>query len=252
VSRLDAIRRAALQLLSSARRIAGRLRGAAAQSLRAAVRFWGTVRPTTRRGAVLGLAGIVGGASLLAVVFFVGATVAWSPYLESVVHPDDNARTWAALDPTYAGGATCAGCHATETDKAANARHAGITCESCHGALLGHSLASPGTVEVTAGLAVPTDEVCVRCHASAAGRPESVRQVRPARHYIAECLQCHDPHTGISRRPPVVLHTLENLPPCTTCHGPEGFKARNQRHPTIETDALCLPCHAAGRGPEDR
>jgi len=252
VSRLDAIRRAALELLSSARRIAGRLWCAAARLWEAAARFWDTVRPTTRRGAALGLATIVGGASLLAVVFFVGATVAWSPYLESSVHPDTNARTWAALEPTYARDGTCATCHAIEAGKAATASHAGITCQSCHGALLDHSLASPGTAEVTAGLAVPTNEVCVRCHASAAGRPESLRQVEPARHYISECLQCHDPHTGISRRPPVVLHTLENLPPCTTCHGPEGFKARNQRHPAIENDALCLPCHAAGRGPEDR
>jgi hypothetical protein len=259
VSRIDAIRRAALQLRSSARHITGPIRGAAARFLRvaarswrAAVSFWGSVRPTTRRGAVLGLAATVGGASLLAVVFFVGATVAWSPYLESSVHPGTNARTWAALEPSYARDGTCAGCHAIEAGKAATASHAGITCQSCHGALLGHSLASPGTAAVTAGLAVPTDEVCVRCHASAAGRPESLRQVEPARHYISECLQCHDPHTGISRRPPVVLHTLENLPPCTTCHGPEGFKARNQRHPAIEDDALCLPCHAAGRGPEDR
>ncbi len=224
MSLVDAFRRAAGGLLTAARQIVRRL------SLGAG-RFWRSVRPTTRRGAILGLVEIAAGASLFAVVFFVGATVAWSPYLESVVHPDTNPRVWAALDPTYASTGACVECHAVEAGKAATARHAGIGCESCHGALLGHALATPGTAAVTAELAVPTDEVCVRCHATAVGRPERLRQIEPAEHYVSVCLQCHDPHTGISRRPPVVLHTLEQLPPCVTCHGPEGFKARNQRHP---------------------
>ena len=62
-----------------------------------------------------------------------------------------------------------------------------------------------------------------------------------------------DPHTGVANRPPVVLHPLEDLPPCLTCHGPDGFKARNQRHPAgSEDDDRCLECHAAGRGPAER
>ena len=253
MSRGDAIRRAGERLgWSRLRRGAGRLRRGAGRLWLAVGRYWRTVRPTTRRGAALGLIGVVVGASLLAAVFLVGATIAWSPYLESVVHPDTDARAWAALDPTYAKAAMCVECHAPEADKAATARHAGIGCESCHGALLGHSLASPGTPEVTAELAVPTDELCVRCHATAVGRPERLRQIVESEHYISECLQCHDPHSGISRRPPVVLHTVEHLPPCVTCHGPEGFKARNQRHPAVEGDESCLPCHEAGRGPEDR
>lgn len=242
---LDAARRIALERIADARSAIGRLWLHAAG-------FWRSVRPATRRGAVLGLVITAGAASLLAVVFFVGATVAWSPYLESVVRPDSNARTWAALEPTYAEAGLCADCHGTEARKAATARHAGIGCESCHGALLEHSLASQGTPELTAELATPTDEVCVRCHAGAVGRPEGLRQIVPAEHYVAECLQCHDPHTAISRRPPIVLHSLEKLPPCVTCHGPEGFKARNQRHPEVTSDEPCLDCHAPGRGPEGR
>lgn len=252
MSHIDPIRRAATQLISGAWLVVGRASLVVGRAWLGAGRFWQSVRPTTRRGTALGLIGVVAGASLLAVVFFVGATVAWSPYLESSVHPDTNARAWAALDPTYAKAGVCVDCHAVEAEKAATARHAGIGCESCHGALLGHSLASPDTPEVTADLATPTDEVCIRCHAGAVGRPESLRQIEPAEHYVSECLQCHDPHTGISRRPPVVLHTLEHLPPCVTCHGPEGFKARNQRHPEVTSDEPCLDCHAAGRGPEDR
>ncbi len=215
-------------------------------------RFWRSVRPTSRRGAVLGLLAVTGGAAALAGVLFVGATLAWSPYLESVVHPDTNPRQWAALKPAYAESGTCATCHAVEADRAANGPHAGIGCASCHGALLEHTLASPTTTAAAMAIATPTDEVCVRCHTSAVGRPAALRQIVPAEHYVELCLQCHDPHTSLSRRPPVVLHPLDNLPPCATCHGPDGFKARNQRHPLVANDERCLDCHAPGRGPEDQ
>jgi len=217
-------------------------------------RLWASVRPRTRRGAILGLAGIVTAAAAFAVVFFVGAMVAWSPYVESVVRPDTDARAWAALEPAYGEAGMCADCHEPEYARAASASHVGIGCESCHGALLDHSLAGPGTpeaAEAAEAIAVPTDDLCVRCHVSIEGRPVDVRQIVPSEHYISVCLQCHDPHTGISSRPPVVLHPLDNLPPCVICHGPDGFKARNQRHPTVSGDEPCLACHAPGRGPED-
>jgi hypothetical protein len=231
VSRIDAIRRA-VRLPTS--------RG-----------FWRSVRPRTRRGAALAAVGIVGAAAVLAVVFFAGAIVAWSPYVESVVRPATDARAWAALEPRYGDAAMCRRCHEQESAKAAAGLHAGIGCESCHGALVEHALAGPGTPDAAVALAVPTDELCVRCHVSAVGRPATLRQVVPAEHYVSACLQCHDPHTGISRRPLVVLHPLVDLPPCVTCHGPEGFKARNQRHPAVSGNEPCLACHAPGRGPED-
>ncbi len=237
MTRRDAVRQALGRLGSS-------------RPMRAAGSAWRSVRPRTRRGTAFGMLAIVAGSALLAVVFFVGATVAWSPYLESVVHPDRNARAWAALDPTYTDVSACAECHMPEAARAATARHAGIGCESCHGALLRHTLATPGASEADAELIVPTDDVCVRCHASAAGRPDTLRQIVPTEHYVSLCLQCHDPHTGISSRPPVVLHTLVNLPACVTCHGPDGFKARNQRHPQVTGDEPCLDRHAPGRGPE--
>jgi hypothetical protein len=213
--------------------------------------FWSSVRPRTRRGAVLAALAIVAASAALAVVFFAGAMMAWSPYVESVARPDANPRAWARLEPSYGEAAMCRRCHEPEYAKAVSGSHEGIGCESCHGALVEHALASPGTDEAAVALAVPTDQLCVRCHVSAVGRPATVRQVVPAEHYVDECLQCHDPHTGISRRPLVVLHPLANLPPCVTCHGPEGFKARNQRHPEVSGDEPCLACHAPGRGPED-
>jgi len=216
----------------------------------AAGRFWQSVRPRTRRGAALGVLLVLGGAGVLAVAFFVGAAMAWSPYIESSVNPDSNPRAWAALQPAYGEAGACVECHAPEVARAATASHAGIGCESCHGPLLDHAESSRGEYVATREVVAPTDETCLRCHTSALGRPDEIRQVVPAAHYAPVCLQCHDPHTGISVRPPEVLHPMANLPPCATCHGPEGFKARNQRHPVVPEDR-CLDCHATGRGPEN-
>jgi len=246
MSRMEALR------TTVGRLIASRARPGVSRAWWRAKQFWVSVRPRTRREATLGLAGIGAAAAALAIVFFAGAMVLWSPYVESVVRPDGNPRTWAALTPTYAGSSLCPRCHAVESTKASTAAHAGIGCESCHGALGDHALASPGTPEMEARLAVPKDQICTTCHVTTEGRPATVRQIVPADHYVRFCLQCHDPHSALARRPPVVLHPRANLPPCVTCHGPDGFKARNQRHPTVASDELCLDCHASGRGPEDR
>jgi cytochrome c553 len=201
--------------------------------------------------------GVLAGTAVLSVVLFAGAVMAWSPYLDFTLHRDVDARSWAALEPTYATAAMCTRCHATEFQKATSAKHVGIGCESCHGPLLQHALTSPDVADdsITDGslaIAVPTDDVCVRCHVQADGRPATLLQIVPGEHYVSDCLQCHDPHTGISRRPPIVEHPLANLPPCLTCHGPEGFKTRNQRHPAGSSDDKpCLDCHAPDRGPDD-
>lgn len=201
---------------------------------------------------MLAVAGILAGAAVLSIVLFVGAAMAWSPYLDFSLHRDVDARSWATLDQSFANRGMCAGCHAPETTRETSAKHAAIGCESCHGPLLAHALASPDAAGATVTVAVPTDVVCVKCHVAAEGRPAGFRSIVPAEHYASVCLQCHDPHTGIARRPPVVLHPLDRLPPCLTCHGPEGFKARNQRHPAgTADDKPCLYCHAAGRGPSD-
>lgn len=214
--------------------------------------LWQSVRPRTRRGTFLAAAGILAGAGALSVALFVGAAMAWSPYLDFSLHRDVDARSWAALDQSFANAGMCASCHGPETGRAASAKHIGIGCESCHGPLLKHALASPDAAADTVTVAVPTDVVCARCHVAADGRPAGLHQIVPAEHYTSACLQCHDPHTAFARRPPIVQHPLDKLPPCLTCHGPEGFKARNQRHPTgTADDKPCLDCHAIGRGPDE-
>lgn len=215
-------------------------------------RLWDSVRPRTRRGAVLAAAAVVLGSAVLSLVFFVGALMATSPYLEYSLERDIDARAWAALQPNYGSAAICAECHQREHDRLTSATHAGIGCESCHGPLLEHSLASPGTAAAAVEIETPNDGVCLRCHASTEGRPITFRQVVPSEHYVSTCLQCHDPHTGISNRPPIVEHPLDNLPPCLVCHGPDGFKTMNIRHPEVTgSDKPCLACHARGRGPAE-
>ena len=209
-------------------------------------RGWRRIRPRSRRSVAV-LAVLAGGIALA----LLGAARLGPPIIaEYAFRPEANAATWRSQIPTYGDVAMCARCHEPQYARLTTATHAGIGCESCHGPLGQHALASPGTPEAVVTATVPTDQVCVSCHVPVTGRPAFVRQVVPTDHYVATCLACHDPHTGISNRPPVVEHTLDNLPPCITCHGAEGFKARNQRHPVVDSDdPTCLACHLPGRGP---
>lgn len=209
-------------------------------------RAWKAIRPRSRRSVAL-VAVLAGGLSL---VLLGAARLGPSIVAEYAFRPDANAATWRSVVPAFGEVALCRRCHEEQYARLTTATHAGIGCESCHGPLAEHALASPGTSEAVVTAGVPTDRLCVGCHVPVSGRPASVRQVVPAEHYVATCLACHDPHSGISNRPPVVEHPLDNLPPCITCHGPEGFKARNQRHPVVHSDdPTCLACHLPGRGP---
>ena len=214
-------------------------------------RLWASVRPRSRRDRVIATVSIVGGAVVLAVVIFAGAAMAWNPYVDFALHRDSNAKQWATLDMSFADSGVCIKCHLPEASRLASHTHSTIGCQSCHGALLAHVEAGQNASKADVLIKVPTDEVCVRCHAAAEGRPADFKTIVPANHYVGQCLQCHDPHTDFAQHPPVVSHPLENLPVCLTCHGPDGFKARNQRHPAgLLTDQECLKCHEAGRGPQ--
>lgn len=214
----------------------------------AVARGWATIRPRSRRGA-LALGGLALGTF---VVLVAGMPVVASLAGEYGSRPDADEAIWRGLAPAFGESAQCGECHEPQEARLVSTTHAGIGCQSCHGALGEHALASPGTPEAEVRVDVPTDTLCVVCHVETAGRPLGFRQVAPEQHYVKECLDCHDPHTGISRKPPIVEHTLLHLPPCVTCHGPEGFKARNQRHPVSkvgeEDDERCIACHVDERG----
>lgn len=214
--------------------------------------FWASVRPRTRRGRILGAVGVVGAAAVIAVALFAGAAMAWDPYVDYAIHRDSNALQWASIKMKFGDSSGCIRCHVTEASRLASHTHDTIGCQSCHGALADHAENGDNASSSDVQIKTPTDEVCVRCHAAADGRPADFKTIVPANHYVGQCLQCHDPHTDRAEAPPVVSHPLENLPNCLTCHGPEGFKARNQRHPEgLLTDQECLQCHAAGRGPAE-
>ncbi len=214
-------------------------------------RFWASVRPRSRRGWLIGTTGVLVGAAVIAVAIFASAAMAWSPYLDFALHRDSNAKQWAALDMSFAASSDCVACHLTEASRLASHTHAGIGCQSCHGPMLAHEDAAKRGITTGAAIAMPTDAVCIRCHEATEGRPATIQTIVPANHYVSQCLQCHDPHTTWALHPPVVSHPLANLPPCLTCHGPDGFKARNERHPSGPlTDNECLQCHQAGRGPQ--
>lgn len=210
------------------------------------------VTPKTRRGRILAAAGLFGGAAILAAALVFVAGMAWNPYLQFSLDHSVNVQQWATRELSFTSSSTCRECHAPEQARLVTASHAGIGCQSCHGALAEHAEAGDKAASDQVAVRVPTNEVCIRCHYAATGRPAGLREIIPTEHYINECLQCHDPHTGIANRPPVVSHPLENLPRCLTCHGPEGFKSRNIRHPEdTGDDRQCLQCHAAGRGPSE-
>jgi hypothetical protein len=213
---------------------------------------WNRVRPRTRKARVLWAAGSVVGLVVLSGAAFVGGAMAWDPYLQFSLDRSINVQQWADLEIAYTDVATCADCHEPQHAKLISATHARIGCESCHSALAEHVAAGDKADSSTVAEKRPTEETCHRCHTAAVGRPAGFRDIRVAAHYTADCLACHDPHTGISEAPPAVLHPLEDLPACVTCHGPEGFKARNLRHPEAsDNDQECLECHAIGRGKGD-
>lgn len=152
---------------------------------------------------------------------------------------------WQTIVPVWGDAKKCGACHTIERDRLTTAKHVGIGCQSCHGALAGHENSPAG------GTQTPSSAICLTCHTEAQGQPGNFLAITPGEHYVSACLSCHDPHTGISNRPPVVSHTLKGIPACVTCHGPDAFKERQIRHPnTSSADTYCLSCHLEGRGPE--
>lgn len=174
----------------------------------------------------------------LGIAAFAAAT-AYSQY--GALRNEPNAQTWAGLIPRYAGQQICTTCHAAEAQTQDASIHLNVSCEGCHGAAAEH--ASSVTAGKATTLAKATSALCVTCHATVAGRPASFPEVDPATHYSGgQCLRCHDPHSIVAVRPPVVSHPLTDLPECTTCHAPDGLKKIPAGHELV-VDTTCLSCH---------
>jgi hypothetical protein len=207
-------------------------------------------RPTSRGGVVKGI--LAGGAlvALLAVASIAMVVAVPWIYGEYGFHPEANARTWAALTPRYADAVLCARCHEAQYAPWQNERHAGVTCESCHGPLAEHAATAP--LEAPAGslgIAKPAEDLCVVCHEKSPAKPATFAQVDLAEHYGSTCLGCHDSHSADAVRPPDISHSLARLPACVTCHAPAGLKPVPAGH-VESSDAVCQSCHkrpAAGQ-----
>ena len=159
-----------------------------------------------------------------------------------------NARAWAALAPQHVGQALCAECHAAEGIAQDASIHVNVSCEDCHGPGAEHAAGTDAAR--TVALVRPESGICVTCHGATAGRPATFPVVNPASHYSGgACLRCHDPHSIVATRPPLVSHPLADLPECTTCHAPDGLKKVPTGH-TLVADAICLSCH--GRDADGR
>lgn len=99
----------------------------------------------------------------------------------------DDARRQA---PVHAGQAACADCHADVVTVRTAARHAAISCESCHGPLASHA-----SGEVAKPPRPDGREGCVRCHAARTGKPRQYPTVVVKDHAGDEtCVTCHTPH----------------------------------------------------------
>lgn len=207
--------------------------------LRALVR---RLRPRSALGA---LALLVGGTTLLAVLA-VGVVVVlpWA-YGTYGFHPEENARSWAALTPEYAQSPACQRCHAVEYEPWATAAHGGVACESCHGPLAEHAATAPegATAALPNAVDPPHEDLCVLCHEQAPGRPAGFPVVELARHYGgAPCLGCHEPHSATALVPHLISHAIDNLPACVTCHAPDALKPVPVGHELAE-DGVCRTCH---------
>jgi predicted CXXCH cytochrome family protein len=97
----------------------------------------------------------------------------------------------AARPIVHAGQQACASCHADIVNLRAEARHASIACESCHGPLNAHA-AAPDTLKPQ----LPEmASLCIRCHAARTGKPKQYPTVVVADHAGGEsCATCHTSH----------------------------------------------------------
>jgi hypothetical protein len=97
----------------------------------------------------------------------------------------------AARPIAYAGREACESCHAEVAEARRGSRHAGISCEVCHGALAKHA-DDPGSVTPPRPDA---RALCLGCHRQDPARPKRFPQVHPEAHMGSEaCDACHKPH----------------------------------------------------------
>lgn len=126
----------------------------------------------------------------------------------------------------------------------------GVRCEACHG---------PGSLHATnpRGITMKIDrgsELCSQCHPRDSEKitatdgmiDQNVQYVdlTHSKHMILDCVQCHDPHTGVvqqryaQKNDPNVMVTRTA---CENCHFKEAKYQNNKTH--IAMQLPCIECH---------
>ncbi len=162
----------------------------------------------------------------------------------------------AAMPMSYAGYAVCAECHDDIYQKKQLSSHAGLSCETCHGAAASHASGESETLP-----SVPRGrEHCQLCHGYSAARPTGFPQILPEMHNPGEpCVTCHDSHSPrldgssgecsachrlISNQKSVSTHARLNCVDCHTVpqeHAAQPRLARAVKPSSVET---CGRCHS--------
>lgn len=137
----------------------------------------------------------------------------------------------AAQKVKYAGREACAVCHADIAEVKGGHRHAGLSCEVCHGAGAAHADA-PTDVHMQ----IPRQrEQCVLCHAYDPSRPTGFPQIDPVAHNAPKpCAGCHNPHAPEPARAPEE---------CGACHGQIARAKAVSPHSVL----TCTQCHQAAK-----
>jgi hypothetical protein len=90
----------------------------------------------------------------------------------------------------FAGHEACESCHSDILEMKKVGKHAGVSCEACHGPLAKHADAPS-----IAPAKLDTSVLCIRCHAASAAKPKGYPQIAEDHSAGLACETCHKPHS---------------------------------------------------------
>ncbi len=151
---------------------------------------------------------------------------------------------------------TCGACHTTgyrpdghqdqQTGLVGTWAEPGVQCEACHG---------PGSLHASNpyGIAMQIDrssELCGKCHRQGNGTQvaaegglallgQQYNELLQSKHFVFNCVACHDPHTGVVQLAQASQPTTRT--DCANCHYKEASYQKNPRH--VAQPVACLSCH---------
>jgi len=127
----------------------------------------------------------------------------------------------------------------------------GVQCEACHG---------PGSLHIKnpQGILMKVDrssELCARCHSRTGGAKVLTEngliaygteydQIFQGKHLVIDCVQCHNPHTGVVQLREAQkkdAKVMTSRTQCENCHFKEAQNQKNQTHVAMQLP--CIECH---------